>query len=67
MEDLKYNLFSSVKTEADRYLRLSRTSNNQIDREIARQRYLVLYDLLVESALIDEYEAWEWDTEDEEE
>ena len=66
MEDLKYDLFFMVKTEADRYLKLSRTSNNQIEREIACQRYLVLYQLIVDSDLTDEYEAWEWNEEEEE-
>ena len=67
MEELKYDLFSAVKTEADRYLKLSRTNNNQIEREIACQRYSVLYQLVVDSGLTDEYEAWEWNAEEEEE
>lgn len=67
MGDITFNVFYAAKTEADRYLKLSRTSDNQIEREIARQRYLILYQLIVDSDLTDEYEAWEWNEEEEEE
>lgn len=64
MEELKYSLFTAIKTEADRYLNLSRTSNNTVEREIARQRYEVLYDRIERCGLVDEYEAWEWNCEE---
>ena len=67
MDDITFNVFYATKTEADRYLKLSRTSDNQIAREIGRQRYLALYQLVVDSGLTDEYEAWEWNEEEEEE
>ena len=38
---LKYSLFTAVKSESDRYLKLSRQSANSFECEIARQRYKV--------------------------
>lgn len=63
--ELKYSLFTAVKSESDRYLKLSRTSNNTVEREIARQRYEVLYDQIERCGLEEEYEAWEWQEEEE--
>lgn len=65
MEELKYSLFTAVKTESERYLKVSRKSNNTIEREIARQRYEVLYDQIERCGLVDEYEAWELNCEEE--
>lgn len=63
-DELKYSLFTATKTESERYLKLSRTSNNTVEREIARQRYEVLYNLIERSDLEDEYAAWEWQEEE---
>ena len=63
-DELKYSLFTAVKTESDRYLRLSRECDNLLEREIARQRYEVLYDQIERCSLVDEYEAWEWQEEE---
>lgn len=66
-EELKYSLFTAVKTEADKYLEVSRTSNNTAECEIARQRYNVLYEQIECCGLEEEYdnwERWEWGCEE---
>ena len=65
MENLMHILFNSVKAEADKFLELSRKNTNPTEREIARQRYDVLYEQLEKSGLADEYNAWEWGYEEE--
>lgn len=64
--ELKYSLFTAVKSESDRYLKLSRHSTNSFECEIARQRYKVLYDQVERCDLEEDYEAWEWQEEEEE-
>ena len=64
--ELKYSLFTAVKSESDRYLKLSRHSTNSFECEIARQRYKVLYDQVECCGLEEYYEAWEWQKEEEE-
>lgn len=63
--ELKYSLFTAVKTESDRFLKLSRTLSDTIECEIAKQRYKVLYEQVECCSLEDEYEAWEWQEEEE--
>lgn len=65
-EELKYSLFTAVKMESEKYLKLSRTSSNTVEREIARQRYEVLYDQIERCNLEEEYEIWEWQEDEEE-
>ena len=62
--ELKYSLFTAVKRELSRYLKLSRTSNDLMERELSRQRYKALYDQIIRCALEDEYEAWDWQEEE---
>lgn len=63
-KELKYSLFTAIKREADRYLKLSRTSNDLMERELSKQRYDVLYDQIIRCGLEDEYEAWDWQEEE---
>ena len=63
--ELKYSLFTAVKLESNRYLKLSRHSTNSFECEIARQRYKVLYDQVECCGLEEDYEAWEWQEEEE--
>lgn len=58
--EMKYSLFTAVKSESDGYLKLSRQSANSFECEIARQRYKVLYDQVKRCGLDEDYEAWEW-------
>lgn len=58
MEDLMHALFNSVKTEADRYLELSRYGTSPAECEIARQRCVVLYEQLEKCGLVGKYNAW---------
>ena len=62
---MKYSLFTAVKLESDRYLKLSRQSANSFECEIARQRYKALYDQVKRCGLEEDYEAWEWREEEE--
>lgn len=62
--ELKYILFTAIKTESDRYLKLSRTSDNLMERELSRQRYDALYDQINRCGLEDDYEAWAWQGEE---
>ncbi len=65
MEELKYSLFTAIKAEADKYLELSRNDTDPTEREIARQRYVVMYEQLEKCGFADEYNAWEWGYEEE--
>lgn len=64
-DELKYSLFTATKSEADKYLKASRKSNNTVECEIARQRYIVLYEQIEICGLVDEYDEWEWCCEEE--
>ena len=63
--EMKYSLFTAVKSESDRYLKLSRHSTYSFECEIARQRYKVLYDQVECCGLEEDYEAWAWQEEEE--
>lgn len=57
-EELKYSLFTATKTESNRYLEVSRKSDNSFELETARQRFIVLYAIIEATGLEDEYDAW---------
>ena len=63
--EMRYSLFTAVKSSADVLLELIRQSkNNTTEFETARHRYNTLYEQIDRCNLVEDYEEWEWLTED---
>ena len=62
---MKYSLFTAVKASADVLLKLIRCSkNNTIEFETAKHCYNALYEQIDRCNLVEDYEEWEWFTEE---
>ena len=65
--EMKYSLFTAVKASADVLLELIRRSkNNTTEFEAEKHCYNALYEQIERCNLVEEYEEWEWQMDDEE-
>lgn len=63
--EMKHSLFTAVKSSADVLLELIRQSkNNTTEFETAKHCYNALYEQIDRCNLVDDYEEWEWFTEE---
>ena len=65
--EMKYSLFTAVKASADVLLELIRNSkSNTTEFETAKYCYNALYEQIDRCNLVEDYEEWEWQEEEEE-